>query len=288
MSNTDPSPVPRSIPRWKLAGAGLLAGALAGLVMTVVMLLLASICGIATPLAIIGDRLSVFIPADDFLALMGRVGGYNRMKQLGVGSVIVGQIVVGGLGGIFYALVAPRLDRHVRRFFGFGVFILLPLLAVAATLWPVLGTHYGGLPIRNATIVTLLGLFISFLAFERTLVLAFAGLTGRSRSVPKEMEFTPPIGRRALILGGLGLLVAGGGAAVLRKLYHAAAFSYDGTQYKGETVQGITPNEQFYCVTKNVVDPIVKESFWRLEVNGMVQTPQRYKIDRLKGLSAVT
>ncbi|MDQ3120632.1 MAG: hypothetical protein M3Q89_13885, partial [Verrucomicrobiota bacterium] len=73
MSNTDPSPVPRPIPRWKLAGAGLLAGALAGLVMTVVMLLLASIFGIATPLAIIGDRLSVFIPVDDFLALMGRV-----------------------------------------------------------------------------------------------------------------------------------------------------------------------------------------------------------------------
>ncbi len=69
------------------------------------------------------------------------------------------------------------------------------------------------------------------------------------------MEFTPPLGRRALILGGLGLLVAGGGAAVLRKLYRAATFSYDGTQYKGKIVQAITPNEQFYCVTKNVIDP---------------------------------
>jgi len=79
--------------RWKLAGAGLLAGGLAGLVMTTLMLLLASMFGIATPLAIMGDRLSVFIPADDFLALMGQVGGYNRMKQLGVSSVMLGQIV---------------------------------------------------------------------------------------------------------------------------------------------------------------------------------------------------
>ena len=141
--------------------------------------------------------------------------------------------------------------------FALGVFILLPLLAVAAVLWPVLGTHYGGLPILYATVGTLLGLLVSFIAFERTLVLSFAGLIGRSRSMPAEMEFTPPIGRRALILGGLGLLVAGGGAAVLRKLYRAATFSYDGTQYKGEIVQGITPNEQFYCVTKNVVDPMV-------------------------------
>ncbi len=50
--------------------------------MTTVMLLLAWMFGVATPLAIFGDRLSVFIPADDFLALMGRLGGYNRMKQV--------------------------------------------------------------------------------------------------------------------------------------------------------------------------------------------------------------
>ncbi len=250
--------------------------------MTVVMLLLASMFGVATPLAIMGDRLSVFIPADDFLALMGRVGGYNRMRQLGVGSVVVGQIVVGALGGTFYGFIAPGLSQRGRQTFALSVFILLPLLAVAAALWPVLGTHYGGLPIRNAMLVTLLGLLLAFIAFERTLVLSFAGLIGRPRSVSAEMDFTPPIGRRALILGGLGLLVAGGGAAVLRKLYRAATSSYDGTQYKGEIVQAITPNEQFYCVTKNVIDPVVQESVWRLEINGLVETPQHYNINQLR------
>ncbi len=79
------------------------------------MLLLASMFGVATPLAIMGDRLSVFIPADDFLALMGRVGGYNRMKQLGVGSVVVGHIVVGALGGIFYGLSRPAFRSGGAR-----------------------------------------------------------------------------------------------------------------------------------------------------------------------------
>ena len=60
---------------------------MAGLVMTAVMLLLASVFGLATPLTIMGDRLSVLFRRIQFLALMGRVGGYNRMKQLGVGSV---------------------------------------------------------------------------------------------------------------------------------------------------------------------------------------------------------
>ena len=256
--------------------------------MTTVMLLLASLFGIATPLAIVGDRLSVFIPADQFLALMGKVGGYNRMKQLGVGSVIAGQIVLGGLGGMVYALATRRASAGGRRRFAILAFILLPLVAVAAVLWPVLGTHYAGLPIRNATVLTLLGLFVSFLAFERTLVLGFNGLIERPRRIRPEEEYSPPIGRRALVLGALGLILAGGGLGLLRKLFKVATFSYDGLQYKGEGVQGITPNEQFYCVTKNVIDPVVEESFWRLEVTGLVETRQRYKIDRLKSLPAVT
>ncbi len=268
---------------WKRAAVGACAGFLAGTVMTTVMLLLAQIFGLATPLTLMGDRLSVFFNVDQFLALMGRVGGYNRMKQLGVGSVIAGQLIVGVLGGVFYGIVSPR-----RRLFSSIVFVFLPLAAVAAALWPVLGTHYGGLPLRTATVATLLGLLISFLAFERMLVLSFAGIFGRPRGVPKTEEYSPPIGRRALIIGGLTLLVAGGGAALLRKLYRVATFGYDGLQYGGPAVQAITPNEQFYCVTKNVIDPVVNESLWRLEVGGLARNQQRYRIDQLKGLEAVT
>ncbi len=273
--------------RWQLAGAGALAGALAGLVMTTLMLLLTSAFGVATPLLIAGDRLSVFIPADDFLALMGKIGGYNRMKQFGVSSVMLGQIVVGALGGLFYALAVADRPEKTRRFLAVGIFILLPMLTVSAVLWVVLGTHYGGLPIPSASLVTLLGLLASFIAFERTLVLSFAGMLARPRSIPGKLEYTPPIGRRALILGGLGLLVAGGGAAVLRKLFRAATFSYDGLQYRGRDVQGITPNDQFYCVTKNVVDPIVNEGVWRLEITGLVRQEERYDVARLKALPPI-
>src|SRR5438034_7856948 len=97
--------------RLRAIGAGFLAGLIAGLLMTAVMLLLAWLFGVATPLAIFGDRLSVFIPADTFLSLMGRVGGYNHMKQLGVGSVIFGQILVGALGGSVFGLVGRRRRR---------------------------------------------------------------------------------------------------------------------------------------------------------------------------------
>jgi DMSO/TMAO reductase YedYZ molybdopterin-dependent catalytic subunit len=271
--------------RLRAIGAGFLAGLVAGLFMTVAMLLLAWLFGVATPLVIFGDRLSVFIPADTFLQLMGRVGGYNNMKQLGVGSIVAGQLLVGGLGGIIYGLVLRRRGRN--RFAASAVFfILLPLVAVGIFLWPVLGTHYHGLPIKSAIAVTLAGLLVAFVVFERTLVLLFRYLTG-ARVAINDQEFSPPIGRRALITGGIALLAAGGGAAIMRRLYQLATFSYDGTQYKGRIVQAITPNDLFYCVTKNVVDPKVDGKLWRLEITGRVQTRQSYKLERLKSLPAV-
>ncbi|MEY2550246.1 MAG: hypothetical protein QOG12_390 [Verrucomicrobiota bacterium] len=271
--------------RLRAVGAGFLAGLIAGLLMTVTMLLLAWLFGVATPLTLFGDRVSVFIPADTFLSLMGRVGGYNNMKQLGVGSVMAGQLVVGGLGGIIYGLVMRHAGRN-RFVVSAGLFILLPLFVVGLFLWPVLGTHYGGLPINRATWFTLAGLLFAFIVFERSLVLLF-GFVSHARVEINAQEFSPPIGRRALIVGGIGLLAAGGGAELLRRLYRAATFSYDGTQYKGRVVRAITPNDQFYCVTKNVVDPKVNAAFWRLEVTGLVQTRQTYRLERLKSLPAV-
>lgn len=267
-------------------GAGFFAGLIAGLLMTVVMLLLAWLFGVATPLVIFGDRLSVFIPADAFLSLMGRVGGYNHMKQLGVGSVIAGQVLVGGLGGMIYGL-AVRRRRKGSLVVTAIIFVLLPLAALTIFLWPVLGTHYQGLPINRATAVTLLGLLCAFIVFERTLVLTFRFLTRPNVQI-NDQEFSPPIGRRALVLGGLAILIGGGGGELLRKLYRIATFSYDGTQYKGRIVQPITPNDQFYCVTKNVVDPRVNAALWRLEITGLVKTRQTYRLDRLKSLPAVT
>src|SRR5437773_4623743 len=102
----------RVMSRMKAISDGLLASITAALLMTVTMLLLAWLFGVATPLVIFGDRLSVFIPAETFLSLMGRVGGYNNMKQLGVGSVVAGQVLVGGRGGIIYGLRMRLRDRN--------------------------------------------------------------------------------------------------------------------------------------------------------------------------------
>src|SRR5439155_16044323 len=96
----------------KTLSTGLLTGFVAAIAMTATMLLLAALA-VATPLVIIGDRLSVFIPPGPFLSLMGKVGGDNHLKQLGVGSTIAGQLLVAAIAGAIFGLFARRNPTRV-------------------------------------------------------------------------------------------------------------------------------------------------------------------------------
>jgi len=270
--------------RTKAILAGFLAGLVGGIVMTAAMLLLATL-GVATPLVIIGDRLSVFIPPGPFLSLMGKVGGYNHLKQLGVGSTIAGQLLVGAIAGAIFGLLARRNPARLSAVWTVSIFVVLPIVVFAMALWSVLGTSYVGLPIGVARLVTLVGFVLCVFIFERTLTAGFRFLTTR-KIRKQDYEFTPAIGRRAFVLGAIGAAAAGGGIALAQKLYRVAAFSYDGTQYKGRIVEPITPNELFYCVTKNVVDPTVNVELWHLEVNGLVQNSATWRFQDLVGLPA--
>src|ERR1700756_455042 len=113
--------------RSKAFFAGLLAGLVAGFALTVVMLLLACF-GVATPLAIIGDRLSVFIPPGPFLSIMGRVGGYNHLKQLGVGSTMAGQLFVSALAGAVFGLLMRRNPHRRVTPWTMSIFVALPIV----------------------------------------------------------------------------------------------------------------------------------------------------------------
>src|SRR5438270_10321727 len=113
--------------RSKAFAAGLLAGLIAGIAMTVVMLILA-LFGVATPLAIIGDRLSVFIKPGPFLSIMGRVGGYNHLKQLGVGSTMAGQLLVSMLGGGIFGLLMRRNPQARVTPWTCSVFFVVPIV----------------------------------------------------------------------------------------------------------------------------------------------------------------
>jgi hypothetical protein len=102
----------------RVLGDGLLTGLIASLLMTLVMLLLRDRLGIATPAEMVGDRLAPRLSIYEFLTLLVRYGGYNQLKQVGVSSVLGGQLAVGVVGGALYALIVAWQDRRRSGQFG--------------------------------------------------------------------------------------------------------------------------------------------------------------------------
>ena len=79
----------------------------------------------------------------------------------------------------------------------------------------------------------------------------------------------PPVRRCLCYRAALAVALSG----VLRRLYGIGTFSYDGRQYGGPGVQKITPirpRDEFYQVSKNLIDPMIVRDSWRLDIVGQV------------------
>ncbi|MBV9061511.1 MAG: hypothetical protein JOY77_01110, partial [Alphaproteobacteria bacterium] len=231
--------------------SGLIAGALAGLVaalgMTGLMLVLRVVLGLPTPSEMVGDRLTAFITIQQFFALLAQFGGYEGLKQAGGGGVIAGQLAVGVLGGVAFAGYA----RGHRRGWPFAAVLVGVLwLVTIVLLWPNLSTNYRGLPPDYARISTLVSLALTYAVYGLLLVAIW-----RLTWMRIDLDERTSTGRRALVLGGVGALLAIAAGGLLKQLTDLATFAYDGLEYRGPDVQPITPNDRFYTVTKNIVDP---------------------------------
>lgn len=267
---------------------GALAGLFAALAMTLLMGVTRLFLGIPTPAEMLGD---VFIPTlnlDQFFALIGRFNGGNGIKQVGIGSVLLGQLVAGlVIGGIYGVLAARDGDggRRAPRFVvGAG---LVAWLATIGTLHMVLHTNYRGLPAAPATVLTIVGLLITYAFFALVLAVAHRALIARPANTAPAAT-SAGLGRRAIIGGGATIVAAAATGGMLRYLHGLSTLGYDGTRYRGPDVRAITPNERFYSVTKNILDPDVARSVWRLRVDGLVANARSFTFEELAALPAAT
>ncbi|MBV9324714.1 MAG: molybdopterin-dependent oxidoreductase [Chloroflexi bacterium] len=259
---------------------GALGGLAAALAMTLLMLTLRATFGLPTPAEMIGDRLTAFITIQQFFALLAQFGGYEGLKQAGGGGVIAGQLVVGLVAGVAFAGYARARQR--RWPFAAAIVGVLWLLTVVL-LWPNLTTNYRGLPPDAARMATLVSLLVTYGLYGLVLVGVW-----RFMQVPATDVEHPSTGRRAVLVGGVGAILAIATGGLLRHLADLATFDYDGLEYRGGDVQPITPNERFYTVTKNIVDPDPTTAAWRLEISGLVDQPQVYTFDAIRALPATT
>ena len=284
----------------------LAAGLLAGLLGTAVMVLLMTIgrawFGISPPPEAIPDRFAPTLDIKTFFDLFGRFGGYNGLKKFGIRSGLGGLVAAGALVGLLYPVVVesarsrrwgPWRSGFSRLGVGFVVVAALVLwIATLIVLWPVLDTNYRGLQPSIAQPVTAIWLLLCYAAYGAVLVLTYRAITRRvaEGEETRREDVLPvgePIARRAVVAGAATVALAVPSYGLIRRLYDQATFSYDGTVYSGPGIEPIAPNDLFYTVTKNVVDPDVSKRVWRLRVDGHVEDPKTYSFDGLTALQSV-
>jgi DMSO/TMAO reductase YedYZ molybdopterin-dependent catalytic subunit len=278
---------------------------MAGFAMLLMMAILRLFLGWPTPTELIFDRLFPLLTVEFFISSLVRAGGYTPLKLQGVFSALVGQVIVAGLGGVIYAFYLKRRDRRdVAQITGtslldrrgwplIGAGVLAATILFVALLWPTLSTNYRGFPPGIAHLIATLEMLISFSVCGIGIML-FYGLLSRPPHAMTAGETATMVGRlvgrRRFVALGIGAAVVLALGSTLRRLFRMGTFSYDGRQYGGPKVQKITPirpDDEFYQVSKNLVDPDVARDSWRLDIVGQVENPRVYSFADIVALPAV-
>jgi DMSO/TMAO reductase YedYZ molybdopterin-dependent catalytic subunit len=283
---------------------GLTAGVFAGLAMLLTMALLRMLFGWPTPTELIFDRLFPLLTVEFFISSLVKAGGYTPLKLQGVFGALAGQIVVAGIGGVIYALYLRRRIPDVKRpndralLDPRGWSLIVPGVLAAtvlfvALLWPTLITNYRGLPPGTARLICALEMLISFSVCGFGIMFFYGLLDRPKRSLIarlNEQPVTPNIGLRRFLALGIGAAVAVALGGLLKRLFTIGTFGYDGRQYRGPKVQKITPirpEDEFYQVSKNLVDPNVARDSWRLDIIGQVENPRVYSFADIAAMPAI-
>ncbi|MGI8485488.1 MAG: molybdopterin-dependent oxidoreductase [Thermomicrobiales bacterium] len=288
--------------------AGVLAGALAAVVMTLAMAASRYWLGIMPPVEAIPDRVSALLSINTFFSLFGKYGGYNGLKQFGILSGLRGVLAVGIVVGVLYALVVESVpSRRSRRWMRGTSLPALLFVAIAGFvawiglvifLWSDMASNFRGLPFTWARITSVAAYFIWIALFIATLIASYRFMTRRPLPTgtidtapvvvtPTTRPLGQPLSRRAIGVAAIAALLTWPIYWLLKRMYNEAVFPYDGTVNSGEGVTPITPIDHFYTVTKNVVDPNVNRDIWRLEVGGHVNKGVSYSYDDLQKFDQV-
>jgi len=293
-------------PHWiKTLIWGFIAGVLAGIAMLLTMALLRLFLGWPTPTELIFDRIFPLLTVEFFIGSLVRAGGYTPLKLQGVFGALAGQVIVAGLGGVIYAFYLRRRNRRdggraissslldTRGWPLIMAGVLIATVLFVALLWPTLFTNYRGFPPGIARVIASLEMLISF-SLCGIGIMFFYGLLSRppfaAGADEKAIAFGRSVGRRRFVALGIGAALALALGSTLRRLFSVGTFSYDGRQYGGPKVQKITPirpDDEFYQVSKNLVDPDVARDSWRLDIVGQVENPRVYSFADIAAMPAV-
>jgi len=253
-------------------------GAAAGCAFLVVELAGRVLAGVPTIPELIQDRLVLLLPGPLFAFVL------DRLLYLGKPSLFIGlgviQLLLAGLGGVLF----QRWRQPIAL-------ALIPWLLTGLVVLPAAGRGI----FAGAAAVALVDL-LAFAAYAA----ALSAYSGRPAAAEAAGADGPPVpggaaalDRRAALGGGLTFLASlllgrqiigalpslpprPGAAPVPPAATPAAGTGARAASTPPPTAADpspITPIEQFYVVSKNLIDPVVDASSWKLRISGHVQQP---------------
>ena len=268
--------------------AGALCGAVAALAMTLVWAGLRLAFDVVSLPELLGDRVAERIPVGPFLDLIGWIGSYDRLKALSVAAVVGGAVALGAVVGAAYTAATRRAaatggGRALARrpVLALEAAVVVAWVASVVAFWPLLGSYLDGEARGTAAAATAGSLLLGYVVFAAVLVLAEHLVVG----VRPDGE-AGGIRRRAVLAGGVGVGLAAATGGLVGRLAERSTFGYDGLQVQGE-LEPYTPNDRFYVVTQNLIDPDVRREAWRLRIEGEVERPRTYDFAAIAAMEAV-
>lgn len=282
---------------WKQNAHSLLAGFLGALAAALVMVALRLIWGSPTLPELVGERILPLLSVDLFIKLLNSFGSHPKTGPLGL--ALLSQFVLGVVLGPLYHKLAQVPDRTAgwwpsrRAWAVAGIFVLAMELIAVILFWPVLSESLVGYPIGTARWLTILSALLAFIAFMSVMALTDQALRHRSTAAAATAQGSGDLSRRE-VLGTTGVVVVGVAAglvglnALIQAYLKRSNLAYEGMRTPVALRSPITPNADFYVVSKNALDPQVIAANWRLAVTGLVHKPQTWDYDQVRRLAAET
>ncbi|HEU0072806.1 MAG TPA: molybdopterin-dependent oxidoreductase [Dehalococcoidia bacterium] len=233
---------------------------LGGLVAIAGALLLRTLSGTRLLAEISLDAMLSILPGENFSSLLGVFGPYG--KALFFFSALLAQLAV-------YVIVWMRVRRYAgvgagtaRVAIGAGLAIVLLLLLIAVVLISIttatLGQYTGWLDFAFATV-----LFSAIYASVAGLQ-SLGGLSDTEGTVESAS-------RRRFLTRIPGVALAGLAIIVIGRAIDDASGGGVQRSRSGQASPEVTPTDEFYIISKNLIDPEPNGSTWRLQVGGATE-----------------
>jgi DMSO/TMAO reductase YedYZ molybdopterin-dependent catalytic subunit len=292
---------------WSVRRLGVLAGAAGGLVMILAGLVLQPLANVPTLPELMQDRLLQLTPGPLFGLLIDRLQTAGR-PLLYSGLLLVELVVLAAVGGLAAALEARqgldggvlRPGRQLRRI---ATLAVLVWLVVGLVVIPLTGAGPFAANSRFASVAVGWGYLLEAALYSVVTWLLLARLLGPQPDRAQRearAEYDPM--RRGVSAGvAVTALATLGGTALWRYRADQAGVPVSGAAAAvAPTPAGpvsspapltstplVTPTSDFYVVSKNIDDPVVRAEDWRLSVKGLVRTPFQLSYQELTALPSV-